>query len=146
MGRQGRPMSDYLSTTFPSDYHVTGGLCCTIGFAEGEDDAARAIAFLQEHGDEWRPVEAEEAGVGWWRSTRDDGPLVITETWLVRLQRVRVHRHGPPEMVSNPAAKGGVQLLWPNGQRKAASFFHAEDELAGFLARGLRPAPDHEER
>lgn len=133
-------MSNYLETTFPSDYHVSGGLCCTIGYAEGEEDAARAITYLQEHGDEWGPVEAEAVGVRRWRSTRAGGPLVISEEWLSRLQGVRVHRYGPPELVANAWAKGGVQYLWPNGLRRAASFFHDGEEFAAMRARQLRLA------
>lgn len=114
----------YLETTRPSDYDTTGrSWALTIGHMQSEDKAQALVAYLQEHGDEWRPVDL--AKLGWRRGT-----VEMTELWLCCLQRVRKPRPGPPELIVSP--HDVLQLRYPNGYVRAAAFDFTADELDSF--------------
>ncbi len=109
-----------LQTTPPSFYDTERGWYGTIGKAELEWDALAVTVECQEQGDRWQPVMVR----GRW--------VEMTEAWLSRLQRVRHRLPGPPEMIRNKRARGGLQLRFPEGRLRGASFDYSDRQLAEF--------------
>lgn len=129
--------TNYLETTWPSDYDTSGGWCCTIGHAQTEWLARAITIYLQRNGDQWRrvPVDAlhgidpsAQWGLPWPRPTH----VGMKEYWLACCQNVRVERPGPPELIRSTTAKYGLQLRYPNGRVKAAAFDFTEEQLEEF--------------
>lgn len=125
-------MSSYLENTPPSFYDLDGFWCCTIGKYEHEKAAWHITKFCQENGDRWQPVLVVE----WF----PDEPMEMPEHWLCALQSVRVRLEGPPELIRNDRARGGLQLRYPHGDIRAASFDYSDKELADFRRLTLRRA------
>jgi len=128
-------MTSYLEHTLPSDYDLDRGFCMTIGKAEYEWEARHIIKYCQEHGDKWQPVPADyvrkAAGV---HIPKDEDFVEMPEGWLGLLQSVRVTLEGPPELIRNDKARGGLQLRFPNGRIWAAGHDFSTEEMAALSA------------
>lgn len=126
----------YRDSTVPSDYDLDKPWSCTIGKYEYELAAHAITKYLQANGDEWRPVPCSELHVRWpLREMRDSGVAEMPEWWLAELQRVRVARPGPADLIRNPSARGGLQLRYPNGQLLAAAHVYTDEQMAELEAR-----------
>jgi hypothetical protein len=102
-------MMGFRESTVPSDYNTEVPWYCTIGKMEYEHEAKATIKLLQANGDPW--------------------PDEMPEWWLERLQSVRVKSPGPPELIREPKARGGLQLRYPNGNIIAAAFRFTDEEM-----------------
>ena len=122
-------MSTFLVDTPPSFYDLAGFWHCTLGKTELEERAWLITKYCQQHGDVWQPVPVEYVARGGHRY-KDGDTVEMAEWWLSLLQRVRVRLPGPPNLVRNDKAKGGLQLSYPHGELKAATFSFSEEEMA----------------
>ena len=125
----------YLASTVPSDYDLEQSWTCTIGVWECEVAAYALTEYLQTHGDQWRSVPVEEVPRECWRlvrkaEERGQSSVEMPEQWLAQLQRVRVPRPGPAELISNSRARGGLQRRHANGHVIAAAFEFTDEEMA----------------
>jgi len=144
--------TNYLETTWPSDYDTFNNWWyCTIGQFGLECLVRAMISYLQDNGDEWYPIHVEELK-SFDPTTILDLPdpdqthVEIKEEWLAAVQRMRVPRPGPAELIRSSNAQYGLQLRYPNGQIKAAVWeFSAEQcvELEKSLPPRKIDLPDY---
>lgn len=133
----------YLYHTVPSDYDTSIGWNCTIGKYETECAAHALTSYLQRNGDVWRPVPLVVVPaicrVLLPIAKRRRAKFCAVREWhLAELQRVRVRRPGPPELLRCPRARMGLQVRFPNGTTRAAGFFWTDEQLRELLAQASR--------
>jgi len=115
----------FLEDTKPSDYDLSAMWAGTIGKYELECDAWKITKYCQEHGDRWQPVLIQYPE---WHYPRTRWEK-MRESWLERLQRVRVRLCGPPELIRGPHC---LQLRWPEGRIRAASSYYTPEQIRIF--------------